>query len=220
MINYDNTYTAIFKQSDKHHEILNHIIGVRVFAKGPLSLYDSNGSSSDSSSSTACTVVPSVVIQSITIEGINASFDMLINIPTIGVHDLTLTVSGRDHIETSKNGQTLNISIDYDVATVNNGKYDLDAHVLLKNIIVVPTRSLSIFGLNGINVTDGHNTKVAMSNGILYITGGVGLGLGVNHNTDLRINRGIVSINGHRSGNNVNISISDKLVEYGAGISW
>ena len=105
------------------------------------------------------------------------------------------------------------------------GGLDIGAGIRLSTIRPAGVRTISIFdGSPGdsFEINDGYNIKATYSDGTLTISGGPGLGRGtyngpVDIHTKHKYN-GIRSINGRVVDNNVNISMSDLLTEYGAEI--
>ena len=114
-------------------------------------------------------------------------------------------------------------ALQYRTSTIT---YNTGARVRLNRIKLSFTRYISVAGGErqvGINLHDGYNIDIKYENGILYVTGGPGLGLGqYDGSTDPRtrnIYRGIKSINGVRSDQTVHIEFSDLLLAHGSSVT-
>lgn len=209
MINYNSYNKYIFSKNSEWHDLLHYISCVSITAHG---LAVSN--MLETSGPIAELVLVSVI------NG-KCSFSFSVDIPIIGLSGVYSTYDDISYF--SEGDCKLRIAIDHCIA-YPDGEYQLYAPLLLRNISVYPVRRLNIFSEDGIKIVDGYNTSVSYSRGSIKILGSPGQGKGRmrgSSDTDLMSHyRGIKSINGMARGKNVNISMSDKLIEYGAGVSW
>ena len=161
----------------------------------------------------------------------NIVFTFMVTIPVLGI-DTTADVVLDDKYKgsTSISYDTSKVSIYVDcnegVLQHKTSTYNTGARVRLNRIKLSFTRYISVAGGKrqvGINLYDGYNVDIKYDNGILYVTGGPGLGLGqYDGSTDPHtcdIYRGIKSIDGVRSDQTVNIEFSDLLLANGSSVT-
>lgn len=163
----------------------------------------------------------------------NIVLTFMVVIPVLGINT-TAKVGLDDKYKghTSISYATSNVSIYVDCNdevlqyTTSNITYNTGARVRLNRIKLSFTRYISVAGCKqqvGINLYAGYNVDIKYENGILYVTGGPGLGLGqydgVTDTYTSDIYRGIKSINGVRSDQTVDIEFSDLLLANGSSVT-
>lgn len=205
MINYDDSYKTIFMDVSGNTSVINCIKGIRIDIIG------------DIDDTRDIRVPMSVILTEISNGSNTPSFTLDLTIPLVGLYK-TISVTGGTY-------QDENISVHIDYSDIPSGVYPVNAHVLLRNIMVTPERKIKLF--NGkpsvdINLEDGINTKVSYSNGTLIIVGGPGLGKGMyqgsKHEYTSSQYSGLISINGARLGRNIDIKMSDLLTSHGGRV--
>lgn len=211
MIPYDTSYRNTFKEycgTDDIIAVLNQIHNISISITGtPDSELSVEG-------------IASVNLTAIHRNGAYIEFTFSICIPILwGVSPRLFTCRDRY----SDGGVC--IRVDHSITYENTpGELSTPVGVLLKSLRVIPRRLITFNGDSTVSMRSGYNVSVRISQNTINITGGAGLGKGrYKGSTDPHTKEqyiGIKSINGIRAGRNVEIDLSDLLIEYGATVNY
>lgn len=177
----------------------------------------------------------SVIITSMTID---ESYDvsamtLYIDSPLTHINGTyEFTRSDSDCLHNDDIGSKIDLIFDNSWDSLHPGVYPVSGQLRLRCVDISIQRFIGIDTNNGgpidyaqgLSLSDGYNISVSYDDrtGSLDIVGGPGMGLGRYHgksdDNTKNYYSGVRSINGLRNGHNVNIELSDALVEHGARI--
>lgn len=198
-----------FDNIDEDHPVAGLISSMSVIIQGPVR---------------PGTVCPYVIINKITVDNGSVTYNISVCADMIGTFSSPVVVdirhNGHDDIQYSDNG--LSIHIRTSGIEVPAGTYDINARLRLCFINIIPERSTTVNGntvKGGIAISSGYNVSVTLAGDDLSIYGGPGVGTGkyFKGGTDNLYN-GIRNVNGVNLSNNLDISMSDILVENGGRV--
>lgn len=222
MTSYDNS-GILFKQYTDEHGLLSNVLSIKICL----------------TTQTEGKILPvgsweSVILKTITLDDslTISSVDVYIDSPLSHISG-TYSFNGTDGVLQNEDiNSTVIIVLDREYSGINPGTYTVDGHVRLRCIDIQKDRKIgldpgdgsSAVYSQGLRLNDGYNVAIRYNSntGFLDIIGGPGQGLGrysgLTDDRTAAYYSGVRSINGIRANHNVNIKLSDTLVEYGARV--
>lgn len=137
--------------------------------------------------------------------------------------DVSAVITDTGNVTLSDDSSCVSIQAAVHKDAAPTGTYECNLPVLLRNIIVLPVRYITIGDKTtpgGMEMSDGFNTHVSYNDSTIVINGypGAGLGKYMTGGVD-SIYRGIRTVNGINSNNNIDITMSDLVTGKGGRIN-